>query len=628
MDGGTTWLIRGMKQAGIAYISSSFTSNFQGALNISGMTNYRIRATTALTGTAVVRIVSSVNSDSITVTNPILLKDSTTQSITNTIKAASTAAVATDTAIVVAISPNNTIAATQSGTWNINNVSGVVSLPTGAATEATLVKLPLAQGSTTSGQSGTLTLGAVTTALPTYTTAQSSPLSLTTSGYLRVDLPPGASTSSNQTNGSQKTQIVDSSGNVINSNNYGSAYGLRTSILDSSQTDNLQRLRVSEANTILSLCFDSSAQTLLTNTAVTGSSTITLNTTLSAMQLTNTTSSSDSAILQSKEYIRYNPGRSYLIMNSGTLGAKKTNVVQRFGYFDASDGMFFEQTGTDFAVVIRSSTSGSVVNNRIVQASWNLDKLDGTGPSGFTLDTTKHNLYIIDFLWLGAGRVRYGVDVGGKVVYCHEYIGGNVNTSPFTRTASLPTRAEITNTGTAASSTTLNVVCFSAQRESVGNPYATVAFSQSRGITALATTATIKPLISIRPKLTFNSITNRTPVVPQDIQIMAGSQNTFIQVFLNATLTGPSWTSADALSVVEYDITATAISGGTALSEFYIPASTSLLSSSSSALQSQLQELILSLNVSGSTQDTLTVAATSLAGGTNTFGSISWEEFQ
>lgn len=77
---------------------------------------------------------------------------------------------------------------TQSGTWNITNISGTVSLPTGASTEASLVKIPLAQGSTTSGQSGPLIQGAVTTAAPTYTTAQTSPLSLTTGGALRVDV--------------------------------------------------------------------------------------------------------------------------------------------------------------------------------------------------------------------------------------------------------------------------------------------------------------------------------------------------------------------------------------------------------------------------------------------------------
>lgn len=79
-----------------------------------------------------------------------------------------------------------TVAVTQSGTWNITNISGTVSLPTGASTETTLAKLPLAQGSTTSGQSGPLVQGAVTTAAPTYSTTQTSPLSLDTSGNLRT----------------------------------------------------------------------------------------------------------------------------------------------------------------------------------------------------------------------------------------------------------------------------------------------------------------------------------------------------------------------------------------------------------------------------------------------------------
>lgn len=44
-----------------------------------------------------------------------------------------------------------------------------------------------AQGSTTSGENGVLTLGATTTSAPTYTTATSNPLSLTTAGALRID---------------------------------------------------------------------------------------------------------------------------------------------------------------------------------------------------------------------------------------------------------------------------------------------------------------------------------------------------------------------------------------------------------------------------------------------------------
>lgn len=111
MDGGTTWFTRGVKQSGASYIASTFTNNFSGGLNISGMTNYRVRATAAMTGTATVKVVQTLAPSSLTVTNPITIRDTTTQSVTTTVKAASTAAAAADTALVVAISPNNYIQA-------------------------------------------------------------------------------------------------------------------------------------------------------------------------------------------------------------------------------------------------------------------------------------------------------------------------------------------------------------------------------------------------------------------------------------------------------------------------------------------------------------------------------------
>jgi hypothetical protein len=157
-DGGVTWFTRGLKQAGASYLASSFTANFQGGANITGVTNYRVRASAAMTGTATVKVIFSLNEASIVVSNPLTLRDATVQSITNTIKAASTAAVATDTALVVAISPNNPITAGGS----------------------------LAQGSTTSGQLGNLSMGAVTSTPPSYTTGQTDPLSLDVNGNLRV----------------------------------------------------------------------------------------------------------------------------------------------------------------------------------------------------------------------------------------------------------------------------------------------------------------------------------------------------------------------------------------------------------------------------------------------------------
>lgn len=107
MDGGTTWYIAAVHLNGTSFTAATFTGNFQGEAQGSGITNYRLRATAAITGTAVVTITKTNTISNVNVVTPIRLQDATTQSIGGTIKAASTAAVATDTALVVALSPNS-----------------------------------------------------------------------------------------------------------------------------------------------------------------------------------------------------------------------------------------------------------------------------------------------------------------------------------------------------------------------------------------------------------------------------------------------------------------------------------------------------------------------------------------
>lgn len=118
------------------------------------------------------------------------------------------------------------VTATQTGTWNINNISGTISLPTGASTSALqttgntslstiATTLTLAQGSTTSGQTGGLTMGAVTTTAPTYSTGQTDSLSLTLTGALRTD----GSGTTQPISGIVTARLNDGSGNTINSNN-------------------------------------------------------------------------------------------------------------------------------------------------------------------------------------------------------------------------------------------------------------------------------------------------------------------------------------------------------------------------------------------------------------------------
>lgn len=99
-------------------------------------------------------------------------------------------------------------------------------------------------------------------------------------------------------------------------------------------------------------------------------------------------------------------------------------------------------TGTAYNQVIVSKT----IDTRIPQSSWNIDKMDGTGPSGLTLDTTKMQMFYIDYSWYGAGSVRWGFrGPKGNIVYCHKLQNNNFNAQAYMRSGNLPARYETVN---------------------------------------------------------------------------------------------------------------------------------------------------------------------------------------
>jgi len=190
---GTNWItqasgvLQNMATGGVsATIPSGSVGIWQ--IEINGHAQFRITALAAVTGTAVItlraasgtsQVSATINSSALptgaaTSANQTTLGSQTTKinDGTNTaaVKAASTAASATDPALVVAISPNNTVAATQSGTWNITNISGTVSLPTGAATSANQTTLG-SQTSKINDGTNTATVKAASTAAATTDTA-------------------------------------------------------------------------------------------------------------------------------------------------------------------------------------------------------------------------------------------------------------------------------------------------------------------------------------------------------------------------------------------------------------------------------------------------------------------------
>ncbi len=84
----------------------------------------------------------------------------------------------------------------------------------------------------------------------------------------------------------------------------------------------------------------------------------------------------------------------------------------------------------------------------IPQSEWNLDKCDGTGPSGYTIDITKMQMIGIQFSWYGAGFIDWMLrGPEGNYTFCHRLKGNNLNTEAYMRTGNLPVRYEVLNEG-------------------------------------------------------------------------------------------------------------------------------------------------------------------------------------
>jgi hypothetical protein len=149
-----------------------------------------------------------------------------------------------------------------------------------------------------------------------------------------------------------------------------------------------------------------------------------------------TTTVGSRIVRQSKRYITYQPGKSLLVFMTGVLHtAVNTGITARMGFFDnhadktidsGGNGIFVEYSGGNYYLVLRSYVTGSQVDTKILKSAWNLDKMDGSGPSSITMDFTKAQILAIDLEWLGVGRVRVGFVIGGSIYYVHEFLHANL----------------------------------------------------------------------------------------------------------------------------------------------------------------------------------------------------------
>jgi len=389
-------------------------------------------------------------------------------------------------------------------------------------------------------------------------------------------------------------------------------------------TDAFGRIRTSAPLTL----FDSSHRysdngLWATSTASGGSSTFDANAGL--VNLAVTTTSGSEVIRETTKCFSYQPGKSLLVMSTFTMAAAKTGLRQRVGYYGASNGMYLELANNDLNFVERSSSTGSLVETRVPKANWNIDPLDGTGPSNLTLDITKSQILWMDIEWLGLGTVRLGFVINGKFIHCHSFHHANIITGTYITTASLPLRYEITNTAATASTSTLKQVCSTVLSE---GGYELRGLQQSIGTAitspaALTLAGTYYPIISLRLK----SARLDAIVILTAISIMAASANVNYtwRVVASAATTGGTWTSAGTNSSVEYNLTGTATTGGRVLAEGYF-SSTNQSTTSVDILKEALFKFQLERDGLTSTPYELSLLVAASVATSNVHASMDWEE--
>ena len=391
---------------------------------------------------------------------------------------------------------------------------------------------------------------------------------------------------------------------------------------DGNNVDAFGRLRVSNPFTV----FDSQNRYAIdnqfdTSTATGGTATYLPNE--SSVALATTTSSGSEVVRQTYRVFPYQPGKGLLFMATFAMNAGKTNLRQRVGYFNTQNGVFFQQDGTTLSFVLRSKslpTPGTPSDVRTVtQANWNGDKLDGTGASGIVLDITKTQILWADFEWLGVGQVRVGFFQDGQFVTCHTFDNENVQPAVYMTTAILPLRYEITNTGATASISTMKQICSTVILE--GGYEQMVAPAVARRTTVLNTiSTTFLPLLSIR----LNSAALGAVVLPQQVNVFpTTNQNYEVVLVKNTTLTGASWVTGS-FQNVDYDVTATAMTGGTIVQSDYLSSSAQ---ATSNAIAASGYNFDLQLGVSlAGVSDIYTVGIRTVSGATtgDAIGSLSF----
>ena len=376
------------------------------------------------------------------------------------------------------------------------------------------------------------------------------------------------------------------------------------------------RLKVSNPEVIFFNTFQYGIETDVWDSSTTNGGTVAFDSTISAVAMAVTDTLNSECIRQTLNVQRYIPGRSSELTFAVKLTTPVSGIRRRFGLFDGTDGIYFEDNGGDYACVIISG--GSVT--RVARDSWNGDKLDGAGASGITADATAQQIVCLDYEWYGAGQVVFSFIIGGEKRIIHTFNTGNVLALPWCKTPFLPIRLELKNTTGATGTHHMyqgsNSLVVEGNSIRLGTPQN--ALTPLAGIT-LTTANTFYPALSIRLKSTALG----GVVLPSLFQASSlDNTSVFYKIIRNATLNGTWVDQADTNAFTQYNVTSTgAVTSGIVLDSGYVGAGNTAVINLNQSGNYQIGRSAL-----GTVSDTFTIAIAAVNANKAGIASLTWIE--
>jgi hypothetical protein len=396
--------------------------------------------------------------------------------------------------------------------------------------------------------------------------------------------------------------------------------------------DAFSKLRVSQSYGLLESKFLFSKQNTVWEDVTDTSGVSTYLSDESAVHIQVGSGANDYCLRQTYMYLPYIAGNGQRILLTGNFESKETGRVKRIGYFDNYNGLFFELSSDDLYVVVRSNTSGSPVDTRVKRTDFNIDKLDGTGPSGITIDFSMRQIFLIQFQWLGVGTVSYGFSYRGKIYLCHQIHHANTGTTTYMANPNLPVRYEIRNTGTPTGTGSMKQICASVASDG-GYQIPGYEFAAGNGATGKSVSTTRTMVLAIRLKTSFNGKPNRRLVRLKQMDALAISGNAYLEIIKvsGVTATTGTWSDVENDSCIEIstNISAYTATDDHKLDAVYIASGNG---GTGGGIASEFTTLghnsVISQNYACTQSSMFVVYATATSGTVTTYNSLSWTEFE